>query len=538
MKPAFLQKLIISFFAVVTLIAIIISCKKLDTRISPHESIDYTPKFFNVPANTDNAVKAIAEKLKRLNDSAAFVNSFSKRKGFPVWNKALVASYNPAAQARGSETNEEDSTIVYIPLDKDSLIDATLMIKMTNSDTAFKLLNNYDYKRFSFDTSNTASWNARDVMNIFTHFENTVFGRTSFVIRDHRLVPSADSTRPVVGKMKPVNNQSGQRTSFIAFVEYCTEWEFCYGDPEDFEEMCTNECNSSCQFYIEDDDDCTYVWYTIGESSGGGGGGSENAPVLFWQTDDGAQLATDAGWEPWDYQTDFLQGYEQKGYHHLETWTVSVMDLVRTETFRNSNIDTTGLDSCVRKVLNKLLSGNNAMGKLLGKLDKAIFKTSSVDKFQLKFIASQSLGFDTYGKTGRGDWDNSSKIFYDTIYLNQRIIDSATEMGIARTILHEVVHAYLSSILNRWAYTDFNPTQISNMSYDTLFNKFIDSMMAINKRKGIDDWVQNYPERDHSYMADHFIGAFEEALKAVDNGRNSDEYYWLLSWGDYGIHER
>jgi len=47
----------------------------------------------------------------------------------------------------------------------------------------------------------------------------------------------------------------------------------------------------------------------LGESSGGGGaGGSENAPVLFFQTDDGAQIATDAGWEPTDFQANFLQG--------------------------------------------------------------------------------------------------------------------------------------------------------------------------------------------------------------------------------------
>ena len=31
-------------------------------------------------------------------------------------------------------------------------------------------------------------------------------------------------------------------------------------------------------------------------------------------------------------------------------------------------------------------------------------------------------------------------------------------------------------------------------------------------------------------MADHMINAFAEACKNVDDARNSDEYYWLVSW--------
>jgi len=441
--------------------------------------------------------------------------------GFPLWNKALVASSSINQKLANAKIGSEgDTTIVYIPFDQDSIIDATLIVKIHDNDTAFKLLNDYDYKRFPFDTANTTSWNARDVFNIFAHFENTVFGRTVFKILDHRLVPQADSTRPVLAKMREDSNGlRTNRTSFFVISANCETWDYCYGSEDDFENECGSYCSTDCPLWVSSSEDCTYLFYTLGESAGG--------TSLFWTDENGNQVATDAGWEPAEFADNFLLGYSERGYQHLETWTVSLPDLAKAETFRTENIDTTGLDTCVRKVLDKLIMGNNPLGKLLGKMDRSILKTSNVEKFKIKFGVA-NFGGDTSGVTTSGTMN--SGVWYDTIYLDQGVVDSATEIGVAQVIIHEAVHAYLKSILNRYANSSFNAAQIKAMSIDTLFNKYIDSMTAINTRNGLVQWIHADPQKQHNFMADHMISAFAESLKAVDNGRNSDEFYWLMGW--------
>jgi hypothetical protein len=70
------------------------ACRKIDYQRDKKMGIivNRTEAFFSVPANTDPLVKAIAEKIKRQNDAAHFVNDLSKKIGFPVWNKSMIAS--------------------------------------------------------------------------------------------------------------------------------------------------------------------------------------------------------------------------------------------------------------------------------------------------------------------------------------------------------------------------------------------------------------------------------------------------------------
>ena len=96
-------------------------------------TIDKTEKFFTVPANTDPRVKAIADKIKRQDDSAHFVNKLVEKIGYPVWNKALIAS-PPMGQGR-NQTDSSSMDYLYIPFDNDSTINATLIVRTDPEDT-------------------------------------------------------------------------------------------------------------------------------------------------------------------------------------------------------------------------------------------------------------------------------------------------------------------------------------------------------------------------------------------------------------------
>jgi hypothetical protein len=524
MKVTLAQKLIICLFAVVIFITVEVSCRKLDTRNSSHESIDYSTKFFNVPENTDPVVKIIAQKIKRLNDSAAFVDKFSKRVGFPVWNKALVASSSGDQSVTTTrKISEPDTTIMYIPFDQDSIIDATLIVKIHDNDTAFKLLNDYDYKKFSFDTTNTISWNARDVFNIFAHFENTVFGRTVFKILDHRLVPQADSTRPVLAKMKGDSNHlRTNRTSFYAIPISCETWEHCYGTAEDYENECESDCTSDCPLWLYSSLDCTYLFYTLGETAGG--------MSLFWTDGDGNQTANSAGWEPVDFEENFLLGYSQRGYEHLETWTVSIPDEAKAETFKTENIDTTGLDSCRIKILKKLLggvNGNNVLGKILGKMERSIYATNNLEKFKWKFHI-QNLGSTVTANTDTTAYNSGTGVFTATTTFDSAIAVNATDIYVAGTFLHEAIHAYMISILRRLK-AGVTLAQLQAMTYDSLFNEYVDTLVAKNHTQLIATQVN--AAYHHNLMADKLVNIIAEALKQFDdNSIGDDEYYWYMAW--------
>jgi hypothetical protein len=219
--------------------------------------------------------------------------------------------------------------------------------------------------------------------------------------------------------------------------------------------------------------------------------------------------------------------YSQLGYHHLETWDISGEDYGKIQYWRQNNIDTTHLDSCIRKILDKILNSNTSIGKLLVKMEKSIFKNSNIEKFKIKF-AVKNMGGDTLGLTTPGNMQN--KIWYDTIYIDQGVADSASEIGVTQVIIHEVVHAYLKSIINRYAASSFNSAQIAALKIDTLFSTFIDSMVAINTRKNLIQWLNADPQKQHNFMADRMLNAFSEILKSVDDGRNSNEFYWLMGW--------
>ncbi len=231
------------------------------------------------------------------------------------------------------------------------------------------------------------------------------------------------------------------------------------------------------------------------------------------------------GWEP---VTDNVLPYDQMGYHHFEYSVVSPEDYAKIENWRLNNIDTAGLDSCRKLILNKLISGlnNNILGKFLAKIDRSIQDPNNIEKFKVKYEMKR---LDTaVAVTSMTSYNTGTQVFSCTITLDSAIAKTATDIYVAGTILHESIHAYMRSVLFRIK-NGITLSQLNAMSYDSVFNEFIDSLRVRNNAL-IPSIIKDL-QYEHNFMVTKLLDYMADALKEFDvNMINNERYYWFMTW--------
>lgn len=118
--------------------------------------------------------------------------------------------------------------------------------------------------------------------------------------------------------------------------------------------------------------------------------------------------------------------------------------------------------------------------------------------------------------------------FTVTRTLDSAKIKNATDLYVAGTFLHEVIHAYMATVMLR-VKQGVTLANIQAMTYDSLFNEYIDTLTARNAPTLTN---QSFPQRyQHNYMQSKLLDAIAEALKTFDDNRiGDDEYYWYIAW--------
>lgn len=354
-----------------------------------------------------------------------------------------------------------------------------------------RLVNDWEYHLAGFDSANGENWNANDLFHIFTKFEKNVYGHKSFILLDHRFAPSLDSTNFIIATLKDTSPAKNYGPDVLTSVTLCDYIDYCYAPPG--QEPCNGGiCTEDCPQYQYTGTDCSIFW--MEEEWGGGSppyipwsGGAGGSGGPWWNntcTQQGAYCGT-LGWAPIVVDS-FLVNYAIQGYHHFENWTVVNGDNNKINTWKANNIDTIGLDPCVRSILNKLLDTSNLMGKILVKMDQASFRTTNIHNFKIRLeVAPIPQDSNALGWTYPGHYNPVTHIFTDTIRLQPGLVDSASELGVAMVIMHEIIHAYLKCIFTAYFQSSFTASQIANMRVDTMFNVFIDSLIAIHTYQGL-----------------------------------------------------
>ncbi|GAA4106238.1 hypothetical protein GCM10022393_00580 [Aquimarina addita] len=110
------------------------------------------------------------------------------------------------------------------------------------------------------------------------------------------------------------------------------------------------------------------------------------------------------------------------------------------------------------------------------------------------------------------------------ITLNETNLDERTELGLARTIIHEAIHAdmhrHLIAILNNGiTFDNLTSTQLNELTESNRFPELFD---AINL------YGLNYYQ--HELMTQRYLGVIAEALKDYDNASRSDGFYIDIAW--------
>ncbi len=534
-KPQPYKQLI--FYGILASILLYEACRKIDYGKDKQLSIDKdrTEEFFNIPVNTNPLVKSIANRIKGQNDSAHFVNKLVKKIGFPIWNKSMIASSSNIRQNKSNYDSIMNYT--YIPFGLDSIIKATLIIRTSPDDTLMRLVNDWEYEMAGFDTASGNDWNANDLFHVFGIFEKEVYGHKSFAMLDHRFTPTLDSEVIAIATFK--DNPAGKnlRSNLLVSITMCDYIDYCYAPPG--QAMCNGgECTESCDQYLYTGTDCSTFWVEDGWGGGGppyipwssGGGGGGSGP--WWGnvcTQQGA-FCGNVGWLPVAVDS-FLANYANQGYKHFEHWSVVNGDNNKINDWKANNIDTTGLDECVKSVLDKLLDNNNLIGKILVKMDQSNFRVAKIKNFKIKIQVATIADSLVLGRTLNGHFNTTTGVYTDTVIINSTSAGTSTELSIAQTLMHEIVHAYMKMIFFAYYYSSFNGAQIQTMNVNTMFSTYIDSMMAIHTYSGLNSWNTGNHERDHNFMADKLISIFTSALEKIDGSAIANKrYYWFMAW--------
>ena len=142
----------------------------LSCRRNPDISLqqNFEQRFFTIPGNTQPLVKTLAEKIKQQNQRYGFINSLIKRNGYALWDKSIVIK----AQERNfsaRNTHQPDTSMVLIPFVKENniFVNSILGVKMTKSDTLYRLIYAEEYANYTFDDVPDSVWNAKKIFDYF-----------------------------------------------------------------------------------------------------------------------------------------------------------------------------------------------------------------------------------------------------------------------------------------------------------------------------------------------------------------------------------
>jgi len=174
-----------------------------------------------------------------------------------------------------------------------------------------------------------------------------------------------------------------------------------------------------------------------------------------------------------------------------------------------NRIVSTNLDPCSSQILTDLKTlTQNDIANIITRFDTP----SNIYDWEIE-TSTPSVP----GNAAETDRRNGSVPFDYVTKLGPNYTSQATKTAIARTILHEMLHAYMISHID-----DVNAGNSVDIRNFAQLWQFI--------RNSTSPGGSTQPAQ-HEYMAQRFIPHIKDALKEWDNAQQSDQYYEDLAWG-------
>lgn len=422
----------LSSFTFIILALMTMSCRKTDSLQEQPEIQTIQEKFFNSHRSSDPTEKAIVEFMKREDRKTPFIEKTVGQIGYPFWDKAIREN-NIHANSRSAPDSID---VIYIPfvIDSQDHVNASMIVKITPSDTSFSYLCDWQYsERENTMTSSTDS--AEYYAVFFMLLDKHVFNRKRFVVTDSSLFRSGNHRAAYVELTG--NPTPGGRVNLIAPVEHCQDVTIYFVDCPylGVAAECTPRCDrcNLCLSSISYE----YCWteYVSGGGSGNAGSGSN----------DGGSGGTGGGGSP----TPPTCGGPTAGRVSINKsctpgWSPDLTPVESHPSFMLAEINIDSLtDPCLSDVVN--LIGQSGHQSFLANLYHQFFGTGN-DTYNLVYQQDSSLtGVSGNPVPGHSDLDTlTNGTIQWTITLNPNLLKNASKEYIATVIFHELVHSFIS----------------------------------------------------------------------------------------------
>ncbi|MDO1513227.1 hypothetical protein Q2T41_11220 [Maribacter confluentis] len=192
---------------------------------------------------------------------------------------------------------------------------------------------------------------------------------------------------------------------------------------------------------------------------------------------------------------------------------VAVISVTKKAFLIENSIISTQLDPCSAQILTELKNlQQNDMAMIISRFGTP----NSVYDWVIK-TANPLINSNNDAET---DWkrdSNDNALDYNYLtHIKPNYINQATQIAIARTILHEMLHAYLISLVDDALITGCSEVTNFPILWNALVNKT----------------YNNNPNRLHpEEISRKFITPLQDALKEWDGAKESNRYYEDLAWG-------
>ncbi|MGB4776182.1 MAG: hypothetical protein WBP45_13485 [Daejeonella sp.] len=506
------------------------SCTRLD--LLPNQNLG--AKVLELPVGSDRILYRIANALDKQDKQFKFLDKFAKKEGIPKWSFAEIASQgliiSQANTANSVTTDEAGDTLVLIPLvlSNAEFVNGFISCKV-NDTVSFKLFRASDYVGYGFDSTQSNGLSAKKLALKLMNFEKNIFNHSTYRVNDKRIFgKKANGEEVRIVRIKPKNAST---TSQLITITECITVEV----PNDEGQIVGVAPGEDYEWVIEDEV-CTtsYIWYAVEGSGGGTGtagtGGGDNNNNWYNGGPCGDEPCPGGGSGSGTSGNGAWTTYTIKGSEHLDTWQITTEDNDKKNYWKANNIDKSGLDTCTKKILEKIaenLKFDDVLGRILTKLDRSIGEPNNLEKFNVAIKIEQTG--QSSGQAKNFNYNYTTQVFSCDIVLDSLMLVEATDVQIAQTLIHEMIHAYMKSLLKRVrAGVTFD--QIKQMGYDSVFNEYIDTLVARDKRTLVT--IEQDRQYDHNYMTNKLIEILASAIEKFDNSAQTNKRnYWYLSWG-------
>ncbi|CAM1359855.1 hypothetical protein TPENAI_10416 [Tenacibaculum litopenaei] len=143
----------------------------------------------------------------------------------------------------------------------------------------------------------------------------------------------------------------------------------------------------------------------------------------------------------------------------------------------------------------------------------------------LKFTINNSIGLNTYGIT-------IPPVDYITeIQINENRLSNLSDLGVAATLAHELIHAEIfRKLLSAAQRGDLNTAIMSQQEAENYVNSLKDNFPGLYNYY-VERWN---PMWNHNMMASHYRTTIADILQSFDNNRLSRSKYEAIAWAGLG----